>query len=401
MLVVRLFHYRCQGVPRIARFPLGKAIPRPCSLQQPFSMRMKSSPSNNGTTLSTVDKCFPVVVTLGMGGILLGVAKLSKTAVFEPREHDTVWFGERGVFSSQRAFAVLPLLACAGSGIAAAGIAKFYPLLAAKVELPSKLHEMLAFPLAILVAFRFDKSYERWWFARSEVESIFSGILSLAVTAKSSTPDGKQEQVKRNTELFFSRLLALCDCVANRLQVGDARAMKTPSSLNPEDAANCAAAPDSVFWCMNAVASCIAEGQSLGQFSGEISSQMYSTLDALQSNFRTCQMIESQKSPAPFVVHMRSLLLLWCFTFPFTVIREMSAVQMLPTQLFLSFALMGIEFCSREMEQPFGDDDIDIHVSDLMEEVIARVQDVGRAEARRLEGRMDANASSNTASRRQ
>lgn len=347
---------------------------------------MQSSVNGIDERLQTSNSYLPVAVALGMGGILLGVTKLSKTAIFEPREHDVVWFGSRGVFSSERACAILPLGACAASGLFAAGIAHFFPLSASWVELPSKPHELLAFPLAILVAFRFDKSYERWWFARSEVESISSGILSLAVQAKSDVPKNKREEAKRNSDLFFLRLAALCDLITWDLHVksnSDGEEWQAPKSLSPEDVACCSEASDRVFWCIDAILNCIAEGQRLGQFSGELASQMYSTMESLQNSYRTCLMLESQKSPAPFVVHMRSLLLFWCFTFPFTIIKDVRPILVLPTQVLLSFALMGIEFCSREMEQPFGDDEIDIQVSELLGVVKEKVWDARRFEVRR------------------
>lgn len=376
MLMPQMFRcWKC----RSARLPLVKAV----SSRRPLTCRMQSSINGIDERLQTSKSYVPVAVALGMGGILVGVAKLSKTPIFEPREHDVVWFGSRGVFSSERACAILPLGACAASGLFAAGIAHFFPVSAAWVELPGKPHELLAFPLAILVAFRFDKSYERWWFARSEVEAISSGILSLAVHAKSDVPKNKREEAKRNSDLFFSRLAALCDLITWHLHVPGPETWEAPKSLSPEDAASCSEASDSVFWCMNAIVHCIAEGQRLGQFSSELASQMYSTMDALQTSYRTCTMLESQKSPAPFVVHMRSLLLFWCFTFPFTIIKDVRPILVLPTQVLLSFALMGIEFCSREMEQPFGDDDIDIPVAELLGVIKEKVGDASHSEARR------------------
>eukprot|EP00930_Biecheleria_cincta_P057867 TRINITY_DN4373_c0_g1_i1.p1 TRINITY_DN4373_c0_g1~~TRINITY_DN4373_c0_g1_i1.p1 ORF type:complete len:360 (+),score=41.29 TRINITY_DN4373_c0_g1_i1:90-1169(+) len=302
-----------------ATLPSVRAVPLPRGMQHE-SRRMQSS---TGATREASDAYFPVAVALGMGGILFGVSKLSNTTLFEPREHDTVWFGNRGVFSSERACAILPITACAASGLFAAGIAHFFPVHAAWVELPSKPHELLAFPLAILVAFRFDKSYERWWFARSEVESMSSCILSLAVHATSELPKDNQEEAKRNIDQFFSRLVALCDLISLKLKhCAEPCAFVAPESLSPEDVACCSEASDSVFWCMKAIVHCIAEGQRLEQFSGELAAQMYSTMDSLQNSYRTCTMLETQKSPAPFVVHMRSLLLFWCFTFPFTIIKN-------------------------------------------------------------------------------
>merc|ERR1712039_272541 len=94
-------------------------------------------------------------------------------------------------------------------------------------------------------------------------------------------------------------------------------------------------------------------------------------------------MIIRQESPEPFVVHTRTFLLLFCFTFPFTAsVMRLKASLLVPLQICVSFSLLGIEFCSREMEHPFGDDRSDIPVLAIMQDVIGSVEKVEAMERR-------------------
>ncbi|CAE8637604.1 unnamed protein product [Polarella glacialis] len=120
----------------------------------------------------------------------------------------------------------------------------------------------------------------------------------------------------------------------------------------------------------------IHRGQVLGTFAPELSAQMYSQAVSLHGRILSCIMVIEQNSPGPFVVHMRTFLMMFCFTFPFTAIAAFQPLMILPMQMMLSFALLGIEFFSREMEHPFGDDAVDIPVSAVMDNVKRMVQEV-------------------------
>eukprot|EP00913_Durusdinium_trenchii_P012781 g11999.t1 len=65
-------------------------------------------------------------------------------------------------------------------------------------------------------------------------------------------------------------------------------------------------------------------------------------------------MILTQPNPAPFAVHMRTILMVFCISFPFTIIGRVSPLSLMLMQSALSFSLLGIEFVSRQMEHPFG-----------------------------------------------
>lgn len=72
---------------------------------------------------------------------------------------------------------------------------------------------------------------------------------------------------------------------------------------------------------------------------------------------------------------MRSILLVFCISFPFTIIGRVGAISLMLMQSALSFSasdfsefewipwrqgLLGIEFVSRQMEHPFSNDEADI-----------------------------------------
>merc|ERR1712048_842990 len=101
------------------------------------------------------------------------------------------------------------------------------------------------------------------------------------------------------------------------------------------------------------------------------------TIFEMEQDVSSCMVAVDQKSPAPFAVHLRSLLMLFCYTCPFTMINLIRPVLMVPAHFALTWSFLGVEFCSREMEYPFGKDMSDIPLRKILESAKHRVQQAG------------------------
>eukprot|EP00746_Dinoflagellata_sp_MGD_P156357 gnl/MRDRNA2_/MRDRNA2_85786_c0_seq2.p1 gnl/MRDRNA2_/MRDRNA2_85786_c0~~gnl/MRDRNA2_/MRDRNA2_85786_c0_seq2.p1 ORF type:complete len:133 (-),score=10.69 gnl/MRDRNA2_/MRDRNA2_85786_c0_seq2:409-807(-) len=104
----------------------------------------------------------------------------------------------------------------------------------------------------------------------------------------------------------------------------------------------------------------------LNVYSAEVTAAMYEAVNDIIKATHACNMIRTQSSPAPFIIHMRTLLLMFCFTFPFTIIGTVRPLSLVFINGCVSFGLLGIEFCSREMEHPFGGDQADIPIHQVL-----------------------------------
>ena len=181
-------------------------------------------------------------------------------------------------------------------------------------------------------------------------------------------------EIEENERRLLGLLDAACASVEFKLSCGkpphpanDSHVWEPMDAhLNAEDAAAIARAAHPVLWCFDSIFSTIHRGQMLGAYSAELASGMYERATAMLTAFRFCQMVLQQQSPAPFMVHLRTLLLVFCVSFPFTIIGNVGPVGLMLMQIALSFSLLGIEFVSRQMEHPFGEDESDIPLKQVM-----------------------------------
>lgn len=277
----------------------------------------------------------------------------------------------------------------------ATAVARFCPGHVKAVSIAYEVHQLLSVPLTLLVAFRFQGSYDRWWSSRKEIEMVATNTIDIAMMCANNVDvldtkhlerTGERRWVKNeacvDNELRMLGLLdALCFFVEEQVMRGVApHPLNEPKEWKPglaqlsaEDAARCVAAPDRVLWCMDELVGTIHTAQKLGVLTSELASTMYEKACSIHENVRQCDMVVAQLTPASFVVHMRSFLFLFCFTFPFTVMH-LNPTAIVPKSAVVAFSLLGIEFSSREMEHPFGEDESDVPCRKILQQARTNIQ---------------------------
>jgi len=144
--------------------------------------------------------------------------------------------------------------------------------------------------------------------------------------------------------------------------------------LHPDDLEQLRKVRHPGLWCFDLLFTTIHRGQMLGVYSGELASGMFERTTSMLEGYQFCEMVQHQPNPAPFAVHLRSILLVFCVSFPFTIIGQISPMSLVLMQSALSFSLLGIEFVSREMEHPFGNDESDVPTRKVMGKTRAAIR---------------------------
>ena len=82
---------------------------------------------------------------------------------------------------------------------------------------------------------------------------------------------------------------------------------------------------------------------------------MQELLNILVDNLGTCERILKTPMPLAYAIHLKQLLLLYCFLLPFQIVDDLHWWTGLISAL-VSFTLLGIEAIGLEIENPFGYD---------------------------------------------
>jgi len=336
----------------------------------------------------------------GLGGLTY----LSGNALPFAQENksEAVWFGERGPFTGDRSIALLPTGMCVASGFLAAGIQKFYPQHIIHLAIHHKIYEMLALPMSLLLAFRFQGSYDRWWNSRTKMSDLVGRCVAIAEYVAHNIPQKlegdedpeKVEAVKEAIEVrkrFLKIIEAYLLFVEEKIHgegftphpTADVASWRSGhevlKDLSTEEAEACRDAGE-IVWCASAMLACISKFQDLEVLDGDNGSMVSNSIMQLEQVFIECMVVKVQDSPAPFIVHHRTIMTIFCLTFPFAIINKVGYGMMVPVQTLISFAFLGSEYCSREMEHPFGTDKACIPVRKIVDGACERIRCTGNLE---------------------
>lgn len=88
-----------------------------------------------------------------------------------------------------------------------------------------------------------------------------------------------------------------------------------------------------------------------------------------------CERILRTPMPLAYAIHLKQLLLLYCLALPFQVVAEL-VWWTGPAVALISFALFGIEEIGIEIENPFGDDPNDLPLDTICANIQRNIEDL-------------------------
>ncbi|WP_242049066.1 bestrophin family protein [Planktothrix sp. FACHB-1365] len=97
------------------------------------------------------------------------------------------------------------------------------------------------------------------------------------------------------------------------------------------------------------------------------------SLDQIIMLLSGCERILNTPLPRPYSIHLKHLLLLYCFALPFQFVQELDWFT-IPVVGIISFALLGIEDIGVEIENPFGYDRNDLPLDRFCQQLQAEIE---------------------------
>jgi ion channel-forming bestrophin family protein len=115
---------------------------------------------------------------------------------------------------------------------------------------------------------------------------------------------------------------------------------------------------------------------------------MLQTLNIMVDNLGGCERILKTPIPLAYAIHLKQLLLIYCFTLPFQFVEDLhwwtGAIVIL-----ISFTLFGIEEIGVEIENPFGRDANDLPLDSFCETMKRNIADITTLEPSSIKGLAD------------
>jgi ion channel-forming bestrophin family protein len=102
---------------------------------------------------------------------------------------------------------------------------------------------------------------------------------------------------------------------------------------------------------------------------------MHKLLDTLVDCLGGCERILKTPMPLAYAIHLKQLLLLYCLSLPFQMVRDLGWWTS-PVVVLISFTLFGIEEIGIEIENPFGRDENDLPLDAICQTMLRNIEDL-------------------------
>ena len=215
----------------------------------------------------------------------------------------------------------------------------------------STVHSLVGLALGLLLVFRTNASYDRFWEGRRQWGAIINESRNLARGTRAylapAAPD-LAEPILLWTAAFASAALTGLRQVAPDLGPSRAR-------LPARDVEAALAAPHVPLDIAVRISARLAEARARGVLSDILLSLLDANVRRLIDALGACERIKNTPLPFVYVVHIRRSLILYCFTLPFALVSLYGWWSIL-VALLISYMFFGIEEIGVEIENPFGHD---------------------------------------------
>lgn len=231
------------------------------------------------------------------------------------------------------------------------------------IAIPETCHVLVGGALGLLLVFRTNSSYDRFWEGRKLWGGIVNETRNLIRTSAAFLAD-EPHTVREITLWTIAFTWSAMARLRGRKELGP------PTSELPVDVVERVLAADHVPL---AVCRRITELVEAARVRGKLDSYRLGIIDQntqiLIDCIGACERIHSTPMPFAYAVHLRRALIFFFFTLPFALVARLGWDTPLAV-LLTSYIFFGIEEIGVEIEDPFGEDENDLP----LEEICANIE---------------------------
>lgn len=222
-----------------------------------------------------------------------------------------------------------------------------------RVGIPATVHSLVGLALGLLLVFRTNASYDRFWEGRKQWGGMVNETRNLARASKVLLADAKdlhQAICHWTVAWSYSAMYLL----------RGKKALGPGAEALPEDERReVLQAPHVPLAVAVKISRLLDDARRRGVITDIQQMALDQNVQLLIDYVGACERIHKTPLPFAYVVHLRRALILYCFSLPFALIETFRWAT-IGLVFVLAYTFFGIEEIGVEIEDPFGTDDNDL-----------------------------------------
>lgn len=242
-------------------------------------------------------------------------------------------------------------------------------VMAWEVRLHSGFFSLLGIVLSILLVFRTNTAYDRWWEGRKQWGTLVNTCRTLAVMLQAMLPEGDMA----NRSYFAKHIANFCISLKEHLRKGTKieeliRLTEEEKKIYPHQGHMPNFISLQIFQRIQRL-------HRAGVFSEADMINLKPQVQALLDVMGACERIKKTPIPFSYNVYIKVFIIAYCLTLPFGLILEFGYYT-IPMVMFVFFAMAGVELIGEEIEDPFGLDCNDLPTGTIADTINKNVHQI-------------------------
>ena len=234
----------------------------------------------------------------------------------------------------------------------------------------SLMHNLLGFVISMLLVFRTNTAYDRWWEGRKLWGSLVNNSRNLALKLAAIIP-GEDEQ---NVSFFRKMIPAYASALKNHLRHESTRTalFDTKSTSLLHDIDHEKHVPNQIAGLM---IKRIIELKKEGKITGDQLIILNNEIQSFTEICGGCERIKNTPIPYSYSVFLKKFIFTYIMTLPFGYVFSLGYI-VIPVVGFVFYVLASLELIAEEIEDPFGGDPNDVPTDKLAENIEIHVHEI-------------------------
>lgn len=231
------------------------------------------------------------------------------------------------------------------------------------------MHSLLGFAISMLLVFRTNTAYDRWWEGRKLWGSLVNNSRNLALKLNSILPQDDQ----RNRS-FFKKIIPLFAFELKNHLLNEKTRLALDQQPHPEIPGF-----DTSKHILNQVVAILLNKLQLLQRDQVLSPYdrllLNNELQSFMDICGACERIKNTPIPYSYSAFIKKFIFLYIITLPLGFALSLGYIT-IPATIFISYVLASLELIAEEIEDPFGNDDNDLPMDKIAENINKNIQDI-------------------------
>jgi len=231
------------------------------------------------------------------------------------------------------------------------------------------IHSLLGFVLGLLLVFRTNTAYDRWWEGRKLLGALVNSSRNLALKANTFIPENQQKEKKLFAQLISNYSFSMKNHLRNKKNINE---LQLSEQLTIDEVKNSKHEPNLIANKLFAVTKSLYNSKAI---SGNIYITIDKDISALTDIVGGCERIKKTPIPYSYNIFLKKFIFIYCFSLPIGLATTFFYWSV-PISMFILYVLASLELLAEEIENPFGEDPNDLPVDEICENIKNNVDEI-------------------------